>query len=124
MHTKRLHQLSVISTGDLVYEKRSKRWIQRTVKRLKIHKMELQLKVCKDSVKEFKYINVQATKMNKEIAIEGSEDTSCSIVYAGVQICHKLGFPIAALVKSNVTLKVADGRELTVLEVVPSGHLH
>ena len=115
-----LHVLSAISTGDLVYDKRSKRWVQRSLRNEKIHKMGLHLKVCKDSLTEFKQrSNQRGVNDMSEAFIDGVADTGCSIMCAGVQACHMLNFPVVNLLQSDVTLKVADGRELTVMGAVP-----
>ena len=113
------HQLSAISTGDLVYDKRSKRWIQRSLKNKKVHVLALQLETCKESLKEFKMLKDNQAEKLSGVLIQGIADTGCSIMCSGVQLCHRLGVPRSSLVKSNVSLKVADGRALTVLGAVP-----
>ena len=44
------HCLSSISTGDLVYDRRSRRWVQRSLKDKKIHILPVQLEVCRASL--------------------------------------------------------------------------
>ena len=113
------HCLSSISTGDLVYDRRSRRWVQRSLKDKKIHILPVQLEVCRASLAGFKANKIQNWNKLAEGSFDGIADTGCSIMCAGVQACHKLGVPISGLMKSNVTLKVADGRKLTILGAVP-----
>ena len=113
------HQLSAISTGDLIYDKQSKKWIQRSLKNKKVHVLALQLETCKESLKEFKMLRENRAGKLSDVMIQGIADTGCSIMCSGLQLCHRLGVPLSSLLKSNVSLKVADGRALTVVGAVP-----
>ena len=114
------HQMSSISTGDFKYDKRSRKWTQRSLKDKKVNMLPIRLEVCRDSLEEFKVNGKESNINNLSAAVlDGIADTGCSIMCAGRQICYKLGYSVSDLIKSNVTLKVADGRQLTILGAVP-----
>ena len=113
------HQLQVISTGDLVYDKWSKKWVQRSLRNKKIHTLPLLLEMCKQSLNSFKMAGVRQTEKLYDVLMEGIADTGCSIMCLGLHMCHKFGVKQSGLLKTNVSLKVADGRALTVLGALP-----
>ena len=102
--------LSTISTGDLIFDKKSQRWVQRSLKNKKVETLPLSLEICKDSMNKFRAAKLIGNKI-RACTAEGIADTGCSIMCTGIETCHKLGVPLSKLVKSDVTLKVADGHK-------------
>ena len=49
----------------------------------------------------------------------GIADTGCSVLCAGDRLRSKLKIPRSCLVKSNITLRTADGKKMTVLVAIP-----
>ena len=49
----------------------------------------------------------------------GIADTGCSVLCAGDRLRSKLKIPRSCLVKSNITLRTADGKKMTVLGAIP-----
>ena len=71
-----------------------------------------------ESAEELKMEKAKALDGLSSVVMNGVADSGCSIMCSGVQLLHKLGIPRSNLIKSNVSLKVADGRPLTVLGAV------
>ena len=108
--------LSAISSGDLVYDKFRKRWVQRHTKDVGVDRLGVRVQVCTDSYKQLQRKQaVRPLRSTSPINISGIADTGCSTLCAGPDVCRKLGVPVSSLLESSITLKVADGRKLTIL---------
>ena len=76
------------------------------------------MQVCSESHADLK----QTPRLNifrPPITSYGVADTGCSTLCAGPFILRKLGLKRKDLLKSYISLKVADGRRLTVLGAIP-----
>ena len=88
----------------MIFDKKSQRWVQRSLKNKKVETIPLSLEICKDSMNKFRAAKLIGNKI-RACTAEGIADTGCSIMCTGIQTCHKLGVPLSKLVKSDVTLK-------------------
>ena len=59
--------------------------------------------------------------MNKSVtvSIDGIADTGYTVLCGGLEVMRKLRIPRSVLISSNITLKTADGKPLTVLGAIP-----
>ena len=113
--------ISAISTSDLVYDKKCRRWIQKKSSDKRADKLPVMMSICKDS---YIQLNKGGSKAADSISglqasVEGVADTGCSTLCAGPDICKKLGIKQKDLIKSDIFLRVADGRRLTVIGAIP-----
>ena len=87
----------------------------------KTDNLEAQLAVCKTSYLELNKTQgsgLGAVKF-KPVQASGVADTGCSVICAGEQSRSKLGIPRKFLLRSNITLKTADGKKMTVCGAAP-----
>ena len=111
-------QISMLTSADLVYNKKRKKWVQRASTDRELNQLPVVMQVCSESHAELS----QAPSLNVHrppITSYGVADTGCSTLCAGPDILKKLGVKRQELLKSNISLKVADGRKLTVLGAIP-----
>ena len=104
-----------------MWDKKVKKWIQRPVSVKKTNNLSVVLSVCKESHNELNIKNKTLPKNVKLLPVSttGIADTGCSVMCAGDYMRAKLNVPRQSLLTSNVILRTADGKRLTVLGVIP-----
>ena len=107
-----------ISTADLFWDKKSKRWIQRPSSLTKTDSLVVNANICKDDIKQLSKQPLPETIRDSKIEVNGIADTGCSILCAGDNIRSKLGVPRSCLLNSSVTLRTADGKKMTVIGAI------
>ena len=113
-------EISTLTSSDLVYDRIKKRWTQRHSSDKGSNKLPVVIQICSESYTDLQPKSDKSEIKNEAPAItQGIADTGCSTLCAGPDICRKLGIRVKDLLKSNITLKVADGRELTVKGAIP-----
>ena len=111
--------LNSISTADLFWDKKSKRWIQRPSTFTKTDSLLVNIDICRKDLAQLSRQLLPRTVRSSKIEVNGVADTGCSILCAGDNIRSKLGIPRSCLMNSNVTLRTADGKKMTVLGAIP-----
>ena len=111
-------EICTIISGDLTYNKRTKKWVHSTSKDKQLQKAPIVMKICEDSWSQLGSNRPAPVKVDP-VVVEGIADTGCTVLCAGLDFCKKLNLKTSQLLKSNVSLRVADGRKLTVLGAVP-----
>ena len=107
-------RLNSISTADLFWDKKSKRWTQRPSSLTKTDSLEVSVSICRDDMAQLSKQQLSRTVRNSKIVVNSIADTGCSILCAGDNIRSKLGIPRSCLLNSNVTLRTAEGKKMTV----------
>ena len=108
--------ISSLVSGDLKYDKKRKIWIQKPLADKLVEKVPIELTVCGES---WVSLGSKCSAPSNQILVEGVADTGCSVLCGGIDICRKFKMKQSQLLKSKVTLRVADGRQLTVIGCVP-----
>ena len=72
--------LNNISTADLFWDKKSKRWIQRPSSLTKTDSLMVNVNICKDDMKQLSKQPLPETVQNSKIEVNGIADTGCSIL--------------------------------------------
>ena len=118
--------ISSLSTGDIVYDNLKKKWVQKKLSDKRVNKVPVMISVCTESYNSLKEQTKEksaSTPFNEKPCYqtiqEGVADTGCSTVCAGTDLIAKLGLKQSDLLKSNMILRVADGRRLTVVGAIP-----
>ena len=120
------HQISSLCTGDIVYDNLKKKWVQKNLSDKRVNKLAVMISVCTES---YAALKKQAAgkhasaplgnKQHPQVLQEGIADTGCSTVCAGTDLIGKLGVKRSDLLESSMTLRVADGRRLSVVGAIP-----
>ena len=111
--------LSSISTADLYWDKKSKRWIQRPSSLTKTDTLAVQLSTSRHDISQLSNRQLPESVQQVMIDVKGIADTGCSTLCAGDNIRSKLRIPRSCLMSSSVTLRTADGKKLTVMGALP-----
>ena len=101
------------------WNKQSKKWVQRPGSLKKIDKLSVDIVVCKQSYRDLNSKVMPNTFVASEVRASGIADTGCSVMCAGDQLRSKLKVPRNSMLKSDITLRTADGKKLTVLGAIP-----
>ena len=85
-------QISALSTADIVYDSRRRKWVQRQSSDKQAEKLPVKMRICRDSYRE---LNKDGTKSNvntfleSETSVAGVPDTGCTTLCAGPDTCKK-----------------------------------
>ena len=109
------HGVHTLSSGDLSYNKQTGKWVQKPLSK-GIKKVPLQLDVCD---KSYSAPGLRHRLRTKPANIEGVPDTGCSVLCGGPDLCKKFDVKTSQLLRPNITLRVADGKKLTILGSLP-----
>ena len=109
-----------IPSTNLVWDNMLHKWVQKQCLGRSTIELAVKVSVCWESMQKLKKSSSKNPRFaGKTIAVKGIVDTGCSVLCSGEDMINKLSLSKSDLLRSDVTLRVADTRKLTILGALP-----
>jgi hypothetical protein len=112
------HTLYSLSTADLMYDKKSRRWVQRPNTRSKVDMVPVTVAVSWESYKDLGRPVPKPEMLSKsaEVQTTGVADTGCTVLCAGLEMMRKLRIPQSVLGAIPVVIAVTGSESNTITQ--------
>lgn len=110
-----------MKTGDMLYDRKFKRWVQRPESMSKMDKVSVTVEVAWEAYKSLKkpIPKEEIVRKSTTASIEGVADTGCTTLSSSPELIRKLRILASALMQPDITLRTADRTQLTILGTIP-----